>query len=82
MKVKQWEMTKEDLEKLGSRIMLQTMKALVDQNFMFNEDARQFLKENTILALTPDCIDESLHASIFNEENLNAHCIFKVVRIK
>jgi hypothetical protein len=81
MKVKMWEMTKEDLEKLGSRIMVKTIEALVKNQYLYPDDAKDFLKSHSIFAMTPDCLDDSISKKIFPKENLNAHCLFKVIKI-
>jgi hypothetical protein len=82
MKYKMWEFGKEDLERLASRIMNQTLSALVAQKFMYQEDAKEFMECNTPIAITPDSIDDESRDKIFAKENLNAKCLFKVVRIK
>lgn len=82
MKYKVWEFGKEDLERLASRIMNQTLKELVTQRYMYPEDAKDFMKSNIPIAITPDSIDESTKPEVFNKENLNAKCVYKIVRIK
>jgi hypothetical protein len=82
MKYKMWEFGKEDLERLASRIMNQTLKALVEQSYMYQEDAKEFMDGNTPIAITPDSVDNETRKRIFVKENLNANCVFKVVRIK
>jgi hypothetical protein len=82
MKYKIWEFGKEDLERLASRVMNQTLKALVAQKFMYQEDAKEFMEENTTIAITPDSVDDETRDKIFGKENLNANCVFKVVKIK
>lgn len=82
MKVKVWELSKEDMEKIASRIMIQTLKELVTQGYLYQIDANEFSQTFSPVAFTPDSVDESIRKSMFSKENLNAHCIFKVVKIK
>ena len=82
MKHKVWEFNKEDLERLASRIMAQTLRALVTQKYMYDEDANDFMKSNIPIAITPDSVDDEIKKEIFKKENLNANCVYKIVRIK
>lgn len=82
MKYKVWELNKEDLERLASRIMNQTLGALVTQRYMYPEDATEFMKSNIPIAITPDSIDDATKPEVFKKENLNAKCVYKIVRIK
>lgn len=82
MKHKVWSFNKEDLERLASRVMNQALNALVKQGYMYREDATDFMKSNIPVAITPDSVDGEQQKAIFNKENLNAKCVFKVVRIK
>jgi hypothetical protein len=82
MKHKVWELGKEDLERLASRIMNQTLRALVTQSYMYPEDATEFMKSNIPIAITPDSVDDPVKKEIFKKENLNAKCLYEIVRIK
>lgn len=82
MKHKVWEFNKEDLERLASRIMNQTLKALVKQRYMYQVDANEFIQSNIPVAITPDSLDNEIASSIFKNENLNAKCLYKIIKIE
>ena len=82
MKVKYWEMTKEDLERFASRVMDHTIKTLVVEDYMHIDDGKDFAAHYTPIAITPDSVNEDLKEKMFPKENLNEHCLIRLVRIR
>ena len=82
MKVKYWEMTKEDLERFASCVMDQTLKTLAHENYANIDDCKDFAKLFIPIAITPDSVSEDVRDQIFPKENLNQNCIIRIVKIK
>jgi len=40
------------------------------------------MKSNIPIAITPDSVDDPVKKEIFKKENLNAKCLYEIVRIK
>lgn len=75
-------MTKEDMERLATRVMSETIRSLHESGLLDKQDAIAYAQTHIPVALTPDVVTDEMQRRFFANEKLNQNCLIRIVRVK